>query len=169
MQKYEISVRESLQDIVPAQWNALTDNNPTLNYVWLHALHESGSACADSGWLPQYLTVHEGDTLVGAMPLYMKGHSYGEYVFDWAWADAYARTGREYYPKLLCAVPFTPCTGARVLAKTPEIEALLIAAALQVAQQSKGNSKNLSLPACCNALPCNFTGATQAMKILMHF
>ena len=143
MQKYEIMVRESLKDIAPAQWNALTHNNPTLSYAWLHALHESGSACADTGWLPQYLTVHDGDTLVGAMPLYMKGHSYGEYVFDWAWADAYARTGREYYPKLLSAIPFTPCTGARALAATPELEALLIEAALQIAKQSKVSSLHI--------------------------
>ncbi len=142
-QEISVEIRSSLAKIDATQWNALTDNNPTLNYAWLHALHESGSASVDSGWLPQYLTVHNGDTLVGAMPLYMKNHSYGEYVFDWAWADAYARTGRQYYPKLLCAVPFTPCTGARVLAKTPEIEALLIDAALQVAQQSKVSSLHI--------------------------
>ena len=71
----------------------------------------------DAGWAPHFLLLKEGGALAGAMPLYLKSHSYGEYVFDWGWADAYYRHGLEYYPKLLCAVPFTPVTGRRLLAR----------------------------------------------------
>ena len=75
------------------------------------ALHETGCASARAGWLPQFVTLWDGKRLKGALPLYLKSHSYGEYVFDWAWADAYQRHGLEYYPKLLAAVPFSPVTG----------------------------------------------------------
>ena len=81
-----------------------------LSHAFLHALHESGCAAPETGWTPRYLTAWRGELLVGAMPLYVKAHSYGEYVFDWSWADAYRRHGRHYYPKLVCAVPFTPAT-----------------------------------------------------------
>jgi predicted N-acyltransferase len=83
----------------------------------LNALHRSGSAVPDTGWSPQYLTLWQGSELAAAMPLYAKAHSYGEYVFDWAWADAYRRHGLDYYPKLLSAVPFTPVPGSRLLAQ----------------------------------------------------
>ena len=116
---YRFTVISSLADVGQPAWDALAaaDGNPFLSYAFLHALHESGSASADTGWQPQYLAVHEGKQLVAAMPLYVKHHSYGEYVFDWAWADAYHRNGIEYYPKLLSAIPFTPVTGGRLLAK----------------------------------------------------
>jgi predicted N-acyltransferase len=116
---YRFSVISSLSEVGQAAWDALAagDGNPFLSYAFLHALHESGSASADTGWQPQYLAVHEGAQLVAAMPLYVKHHSYGEYVFDWAWADAYHRNGIEYYPKLLSAIPFTPVTGGRLLAR----------------------------------------------------
>ncbi|HEY1149453.1 MAG TPA: GNAT family N-acetyltransferase [Pseudoduganella sp.] len=116
---YRFTVISSLSDVGQPAWDALAaaDGNPFLSYAFLHALHESGSASADTGWQPQYLAVHEGKQLVAAMPLYVKHHSYGEYVFDWAWADAYHRNGIEYYPKLLSAIPFTPVTGGRLLAK----------------------------------------------------
>ncbi|MGO4380911.1 GNAT family N-acetyltransferase [Pseudoduganella sp. RAF53_2] len=116
---YRFSVISSLSEVGQAAWDALAaeDGNPFLSYAFLHAMHESGSACADTGWQPQYLAVHEGKQLVAAMPLYVKHHSYGEYVFDWAWAEAYHRNGIEYYPKLLSAIPFTPVTGGRLLAR----------------------------------------------------
>jgi predicted N-acyltransferase len=101
-----------------AYWNALcADAYPFARHEFLHALEASGSIGEGTGWLPQHLLVHEGDELIAAMPLYIKSHSYGEYVFDWAWADAYQRHGFNYYPKLINAIPFTPCTGARLLLK----------------------------------------------------
>ncbi len=99
-----------------ARRRALPASHPFLRYDFLAALHETGCAAADSGWEPAFLAVSRTDVLVGAVPLYRKHHSYGEYVFDWAWADAYRRNGIDYYPKLLSAIPFTPVTGPRLIA-----------------------------------------------------
>jgi predicted N-acyltransferase len=144
MHEYNIEVIESLAGISPLEWDALTDNNPTLKYAWIQSMIDSGCTAAETGWLPQFIVlrrlVNGQHSLTGAIPLYMKGHSYGEYVFDWAWADAYHRAGLSYYPKLLAAVPFTPCTGARLLAKTEHDEDILLNALLDIAQQSDVSS-----------------------------
>jgi predicted N-acyltransferase len=116
----------SLAELNAAAWNELAGDNPFLSHAFLHALHESGSACEATGWLPQFLTVWDGDALAAAMPLYVKSHSYGEYVFDWAWADAYQRNGVDYYPKLLSAIPFTPVSGSRLLARDDQSRAALL-------------------------------------------
>jgi predicted N-acyltransferase len=101
--------------------------------------------------LPQFVLLERevsGATkLAGAVPVYMKGHSYGEYVFDWAWADAYQRAGLDYYPKLLCAIPFTPCTGSRLLAANDADRELLLAAVIQIAKQSDVSSLHILFPA----------------------
>jgi uncharacterized protein len=127
---YRTHIASSLSEIGQAAWDELAakqeNNNPFLSFAFLDALHESGSACADTGWQPQFLALFDGDRLAAAMPLYVKMHSYGEYVFDWAWADAYHRNGVEYYPKLLSAIPFTPVTGARLLARDDHARAALI-------------------------------------------
>jgi predicted N-acyltransferase len=127
---YRTHIVSSLSEIGQSAWDNLlarqADANPFLSYAFLHALHESGSAAPETGWQPQYLALYDGEELVAAMPLYVKGHSYGEYVFDWAWADAYQRHGLEYYPKLLAAVPFTPVAGARLLAVHDAARAALI-------------------------------------------
>jgi hypothetical protein len=105
-----------MRQVLPAAWDALVgDGSPFLEWAWLATLEDSGAATAETGWLPHHLTVWEGDTLVGACPLYLKGHSLGEFVFDQSWASAAARAGIAYYPKLLAAVPFTPVTGSRLL------------------------------------------------------
>ncbi len=113
-----LTVRDdvAVETIDAAQWDALTGECPLVSHAFLCALHESGCASPATGWTPRYLTAWRGAALAGALPLYAKSHSYGEYVFDWAWADAYRRHGRRYYPKLLAAVPFTPATGPRLLA-----------------------------------------------------
>lgn len=138
---YRPDVISSLAEVGEPAWNALLaaqgEDNPFLSYAFLHALHESGSACAETGWQPQYLALWKGDELAAAMPLYVKSHSYGEYVFDWAWADAYHRNGIEYYPKLLSAIPFTPVTGSRLLARDGESRAALVA--LLKAQQKSAD------------------------------
>ena len=109
---YRMRILHSLADVSQKQWDELlqlqTASNPFLSYAFLHALHESGSASEQTGWRPCFITIWEGNLLVAAMPLYEKHHSYGEYVFDWAWADAYHQHGLNYYPKLLSAIPFTP-------------------------------------------------------------
>jgi predicted N-acyltransferase len=118
---YRIAVHGEPGAIDPAAWNALLAAQPCptpfLRHEFLAALHDSGSAVPETGWAPQFLTLHRGAELHGALALYLKSHSYGEYVFDWAWADAYRRHGLRYYPKLLAAVPFTPVPGTRLLAR----------------------------------------------------
>ena len=131
----EITVRDSLADIRAEEWNALAGNHPFVRHEFLHALHETGCASESAGWLPQFITAHAGKRLLGAMPLYLKSHSYGEYVFDWAWADAYQRHGLAYYPKLLAAVPFSPVSAPKLLARDDVVRELLAAAALKVAEQ----------------------------------
>ena len=115
-----VEVRDSIAAIPARDWNRLTGGDPFLRHEFLHALHETGCASADTGWAPRFLILRENGALAGAMPLYLKTHSYGEYVFDWAWADAYQRHGLHYYPKLLNAVPFTPVSGPRLLAEHSE-------------------------------------------------
>ncbi len=127
-------VVEDLATIPAAQWNALADGVPFLRHEFLAALHETGCASARTGWAPRFLTLWDGDRLAGAAPLYLKSHSYGEYVFDWAWADAYQRAGLAYYPKLVCAIPFSPVTGPRLLAADAAARRHLIAAALELAR-----------------------------------
>ena len=105
-----------LEAVAPAAWDALTRGQPLLSHAFFAALHASGCASQATGWQPRFLTAWRGGELTGALPLYAKSHSYGEYVFDWGWADAYRRHGRRYYPKLVAAVPFTPVPGPRLLA-----------------------------------------------------
>lgn len=105
-----------MADVDEQAWNALVDpNDPFTEYGFLRALEESGSVGRAAGWLPVHLLAHREERLVGAIPLYLKNHSYGEYIFDWGWAEAAQRAGLAYYPKLVSAVPFTPATGRRVL------------------------------------------------------
>lgn len=106
----------AIEQIGAAPWNSLRcDDYPFISYEFLHALEHSGSVTGQTGWQPCHLLVTEAEQLIAAMPLYLKSHSYGEYVFDWSWADAYQRNGLEYYPKLLTAIPFTPCYGPRLM------------------------------------------------------
>jgi len=130
-----LRVAESLAGVPAAQWNALAGDSPFLRHEFLTALIDTGCASARSGWQPQFLLLERDGVLAGAMPLFAKTHSRGEYVFDWAWADAYARHGLEYYPKLLCAVPFTPVRGPRLLAADEATRGALAAAALEAARE----------------------------------
>jgi predicted N-acyltransferase len=141
-----ITVVDTLSAVSAADWNRLAGDDPFLRHEFLSALHDTGCAAAQSGWAPQYLLLHEQGALAGAMPLYLKTHSYGEYVFDWAWADAYHRHGLDYYPKLLSAVPFTPVGGRRVLAQSGEQCDRLIAAALQLARELRVSSLHCLFP-----------------------
>jgi hypothetical protein len=125
----------ALEAIAPASWDALTGNQPLLSHAFFSALHETGCAAPPTGWRPRFVTAWSGRDLVGALPLYAKTHSYGEYVFDWGWADAYRRYGRRYYPKLVAAVPFTPVPGPRLLARDAATRrALLERARVQVTE-----------------------------------
>lgn len=141
-----LRIIESIREIPAPQWNALAGSNPFLSHAFLSALQESGCATPETGWHAQFLTLWQGDELVGAMPLYLKIHSWGEFVFDWAWAEAYQRAGLDYYPKLLCAVPFTPVSGLRILAPTPELRAELLRTALRLASEMGVSSLHCLFP-----------------------
>jgi hypothetical protein len=106
-----------IDDLPAAEWDALdAGGHPFLRHAFLEALEATGCVGPDSGWLPRHLAIRDATgTLVAAVPQYLKGHSWGEFIFDWSWAQAYARAGLDYYPKLLSAVPFTPVTGPRLL------------------------------------------------------
>ena len=147
---YRTRIVTSLSDVGETQWNHLlslqTTSNPFLSYAFLHALHESGSACANTGWQPRYITLWDGGILVAAMPLYEKMHSYGEYVFDWAWADAYQRNGFHYYPKLLSAIPFTPVTGGRLLARDVQTQIALLNALKDIQKKGEYSSTHILFP-----------------------
>ncbi|WP_346837125.1 GNAT family N-acetyltransferase [Microbulbifer sp. SAOS-129_SWC] len=111
----------SIDDIPAADWDRLkADTSPFLRHAFFAALEHSGCTTATTGWQPAHLVLRRGERTVGIIPAFRKYHSMGEYVFDWAWADAYARYDLDYYPKLLMAVPFTPAQGARLLLE-PEL------------------------------------------------
>jgi predicted N-acyltransferase len=134
MANERLRVVESLAGVPAAQWNAFTQGNPFASHEFLSALIDTGCASARTGWQPQIVLLEKERELAGAMPLFLKSHSRGEYVFDWAWADAYQRHGLEYYPKLLCAVPFTPVSGPRLLAAGHAERARLLGGALELAK-----------------------------------
>ena len=132
-----LRIVEDLAQIPAASWDALGRGDPFVSHAYLSALQLAGCAVPVQGWTPQHLTLWRGDELVGAMPLYRKMNSYGEHVFDFAWAEAYRRHGLAYYPKLVCAVPFAPVTGPRLLAHDGATRARLLAAALDLAKQQE--------------------------------
>ncbi len=144
---YGIRVHEHPGEIPAHDWDRLLDAQdcptPFMRHAYLLALHESGSATPQSGWTPRYFTLWLGDELLAACPLYLKNHSYGEYVFDWAWANAYHQHGLRYYPKALIAVPFTPVPGSRLLAKTAALRELLLQAVVAWCKQEKLSSMHL--------------------------
>ena len=133
-------------------WDACAGEvNPFVRHAFLAALEASGSVSAQAGWAPHHLIMEDaGGNLVGAVPMYLKGHSYGEYVFDHAWAAAYERAGGRYYPKLLVAVPFTPVTGPRLLvrpgADAASIEGYLLAGCVELARRLEVSSLNINFP-----------------------
>jgi uncharacterized protein len=146
-----VKVVPEIADIPAAEWDACAgDDNPFLSHAFLEALEASGSATAETGWLPQHLALQDEDgRLVAAVPLYLKTHSYGEYVFDWGWASAYEQAGGRYYPKLQCAVPFTPVTGPRLLLRPdagPAAADTLIAAMIELARRHKVSSLHITFP-----------------------
>ena len=132
---YVIQVLDSPAELDCAAWNSLLAEqdaaNPFMRHEYLLALHTSGSATPATGWTPRFIVLERDGRMVGACPLYIKTHSYGEYVFDWAWANAYQQQGLPYYPKAVVAVPFTPVPGARLLARTDMDRAILAKGLIQ--------------------------------------
>ena len=145
--EYQIRLVDDPARVDARVWDDLLDAQsaptPFMRHAYLSALHASGSAVADTGWAGQWLCLHRGDELAAACPLYLKSHSYGEYVFDWAWADAYQRHGLHYYPKLLAAVPFTPVPGSRLLARDAAARRALLRALRQLCRDNDLSSAHL--------------------------
>ncbi len=147
---YCTRIVRDLDDVGAEAWNALLAQRVELESVrrfeFLHALHDSGSASMRTGWEPHYLTLWRSNRLCAAVPLYRKHHSYGEYVFDWAWADAHQRHGVEYYPKWLVAVPFTPVPGPRLLALDDEARDRVASALVDLVEKSALSSLHVLFP-----------------------
>jgi len=142
----KIELIESLAQVTAAAWNDVAGiDYPFTRHEFLFALEDSGAANADSGWQASHVLVKRNDNLIAVMPLYEKNHSYGEYVFDWSWADAYRRHGYNYYPKLICAIPFTPATGPRLCIRSGENYAEIAAAVIEFLQQKISRSAYSSL------------------------
>jgi predicted N-acyltransferase len=148
----ELTLRtiESIAKIDAASWDRCAGaDNPFLLHAFLQALESSGSAAAESGWQPSHLLVEDRrGSLLAAAPLYVKSHSYGEYVFDWGWAEAWQRAGRDYYPKLQSAVPFTPASGRRLLVRPGQdraaLSALLAGAMAEIAERHRLSSAHIT-------------------------
>jgi predicted N-acyltransferase len=141
-----IRVVTRMADLPADAWNALAGDSPFLQHAFLHALETTECVGAPIGWEPVHLALFRGDRLEAAMPLYVKHHSWGEFVFDWAWADAYRRHGLDYYPKLVCCVPFSPVPGPRLLAKNDADRAALIQAALKLTHELGFSSFHILFP-----------------------
>ncbi|CAA7614089.1 GNAT family N-acetyltransferase [Magnetospirillum sp. UT-4] len=146
--RVRVSVAERIADVAPAEWDQCAgEGNPFATHAFLAALEDSGSAGAGTGWLPRHLVARDDDgKVVGCAPLYLKSHSYGEYVFDWSWAEAYTRAGGRYYPKLQCAVPFTPVTGPRLLARSEPVREALATAMVEMAGRWGVSSLHVTFP-----------------------
>lgn len=141
-----LEIRDSFSEINAQQWDALAEGMPLLRHVFLSAMEDSGSVGKGTGWQSYPMVVYDEQTLVGVMPLYLKTHSYGEYVFDWAWADAYQRNGMAYYPKLLSAIPFSPITSTRLIAKSPQIQSLMVQALSETMLKHRLSSAHVLFP-----------------------
>lgn len=148
----QIETCDSLLNVSAEEWNALGDGrNPFVRHEFLSALERNGCVSEKFGWHPFHLLLKDDEgVLIAAAPAYLKTNSYGEFVFDWAWADAYERSGGEYYPKLICAIPFTPATGPRLLVKdgqdTKTCASALCSAAIAIVKQQQWSGAHWLFP-----------------------
>ncbi|MGZ3298561.1 MAG: GNAT family N-acetyltransferase [Asticcacaulis sp.] len=143
-----LTLHSRVAEIGEAVWNGLRpDNNPFNSYAYLDALEATGCVDSPSGWQPVHIALREAaGTVRGVMPLYIKHHSMGEYVFDQSWAQAYEQAGGAYYPKLLSAIPFTPVTGSRLLSHDAAVRQALVEAAIKVCDQNRLSSLHITFP-----------------------
>ena len=168
-------IRTGLQpcDFSPSEWDALlaVQDQPTpfMRHAYLLALHESGSAGRETGWQPAFMGVWRDAVLVAACPLYLKDHSYGEYVFDWAWADAYQRHGLRYYPKALIAVPFTPVPGSRLLARDADSRLRLLQAVIDMCDAQQLSSLHLLFASDADLQATHALGLMQRQTVQFHW
>ncbi len=173
---YVIRVLNSPLDVPGADWNELLlaqspDGvlNPFMRHEYLAAMHQSGSAVPKTGWTPRFVTLWQGATLVAACALYLKDHSYGEYVFDHAWANAYQQHGLRYYPKALVAAPFTPVPGPRLLARSPAERTLLVEALKSWCEEEKLSSLHLLFTDDADVAACEEAGLMLRHTVQFHW
>lgn len=156
-----------------AAWNALLARQraptPFMRHEYLAALHESGSAVPATGWSPRFRLLWDGDELAAACPLYLKSHSYGEYVFDWAWANAYAEHGLAYYPKALVAVPFTPVPGSRLLARDAAARQALLRSMIDWCDEQRLSSLHVLYGDDDDLAACDTAGLMQRHQVQFHW
>ena len=170
---YGIRVDNDPQGIDAAQWDALlaqqTHPTPFMRHAYLSAMHHSGSATPQTGWSAHFLSLWLGDQLQAACPLYLKSHSYGEYVFDWAWANAYEQHGLAYYPKALVAVPFTPVPGSRLLARDDLARQALLLALHQWCKEQQVSSWHLLFGSDADLAACTQAQWMQRHTVQFHW
>jgi predicted N-acyltransferase len=167
-----VRVLRAPSELDASAWNALLAHcggSPFLQHEYLSALHESGSAVARTGWDAHFVTLWQGDTLHAACPLYLKSHSYGEYVFDWAWANAYEQHGLRYYPKAVAAVPFTPVPGPRLLARDAASRSALVHAVLALCEKKKLSSLHLLFGSDDDIAACESAGLMLRHTVQFHW
>ena len=165
----QFDIATSLRAVDASAWDALAGNQPFVRHAFLLALEQTGCVGGDTGWLPHHLLLLRAGQLVGALPLYLRHDSTGEFVFDFAWADAYARYGGHYYPKLLSAIPFTPVTGRRLLANNDADRLLLIDGALDLARQLQVSSWHCLFPTAEDAALLATKGLMQRFGAQFHW
>ena len=170
---YVTQVHDSVCAIDAALWDALLadhpDASPFMRHAYLAALERSASACQATGWKPVCISLERDGALFGACMLYEKDHSYGEYVFDWAWANAYQQHGLAYYPKATVAVPFTPVPGARLLARDAAARQALIAALIAYSQDREMSSLHLLFVSPQDAQACANSGMMLRHTVQFHW
>ncbi len=148
----QVKLIQHLDEISASAWNALEGgiDNPFLRHEFLAGLEQHGCVGEQWGWLPHHLALYDDERLIGAVPMYLKYNSYGELVFDWAWADAYQRAGLKYYPKLVVGVPYSPVTGPRLLIAhnndREQVAGTLITQALELAREMNVSSLHWLFP-----------------------
>jgi predicted N-acyltransferase len=170
---YVTRVLGAPSEVAASDWNALLPGGPGASpftrHEYLAALHDSGSATPRTGWTPRFLTLWRGGELHAACPLYAKAHSYGEYVFDWAWANAYEQHGLRYYPKGLVAVPFTPVPGPRLLARDADARLALVHALIAQARKDKLSSLHLLFNTDEDVAACEEAGLMLRHTVQFHW
>ncbi|NQW93663.1 MAG: N-acetyltransferase, partial [Polaromonas sp.] len=173
---YVIRVLDSPLEVNGASWNALlalqsvgSSLNPFMRHEYLAAMHESGSASPKTGWTPRFITLWAGDQLAAGCAFYLKDHSYGEYVFDHAWANAYHQHGLPYYPKALVAPPFTPVPGPRLLARNADERLLLVKALIAWCEQEKLSSLHLLFNSDEDVNACEEAGMMLRHTVQFHW
>ena len=170
---YGIRVHDHPGEIPAADWDALLASqdcpSPFMKHAYLLAMHASGSALPRTGWRAQFVSLWLGEQLVAACPLYLKTHSSGEYVFDWAWANAYAQHGLDYYPKALIAVPFTPVPGSRLLAHSDAHRDMLLQTVVSRCGQDKVSSLHLLFGSEADIQAANRAGLLQRQTVQFHW